>query len=106
MRYVFEVNRLANQATEIRISLQDKSNNLTPWHVISAEDKNPTYFGAGNNIEAVLKMLLDDVRLTVSERIDAEYNLGDFLRYIKLNADDVVKTAKYQNENIEVISNE
>lgn len=102
MRYVFEVNSLNGKSTEIRMCLQDKSNNLTPWHVVVADYTNPTYFGSGNNIEAVFKRLLDDVRLTVSERIDAEYNLGDFLRYIHLNADDVVKTEKYQQENIEI----
>lgn len=102
MRYIFDVNRVNGEATEIRMSIQDKTGVATPWHVVESHDKNPTFVGAGNNIEAALKSLLDDVRLTVSERIDAEYNLNDFLTYLKLNADDVVKTAKYQQENTEV----
>lgn len=101
MRYIFDVNRVNGEATEIRMSIQDKTGVSTPWHVIESQDKNPTFVGAGNNVDAALKCLLDDVRLTVSERIDAEHNLNDFLTYLKLNADDVVKTAKYSENQSE-----
>lgn len=89
MKYIFEVNRLEGNTTEISVSIQDKNTNLTPRHIISASDENPTFFGAGNSVDSVLKFLLDDVRLTVSERIDAEANMKAFLDYIKLNEDDV-----------------
>lgn len=80
MRYIFDVNE-KNNKFEIKFTIQEANSPMnSQWHIISADaSENPEW-----NMECpqVLKLLLDNLRFSVSERIDAEHNLSILLSYL------------------------
>ena len=80
MRYTFDVNE-KNNKFEIKFTIQELNSPMnSQFHTISVDaSENPEW---PMECPQVLKLLLDNLRFSVSERIDAEHNLSILLSYL------------------------
>jgi len=95
MRYTFETSH-RNNKYEIKVTLQDNTFGAptSSTQIISALDNNPNKFGANNDIKSLLHKTLNDMRLTVNERTEAEEDINLFLNYLSLNDSEVIDGTK------------
>ncbi len=90
MKYIFETSTNGNKY-QIKITVQDNklnTSNSNSYTIFAIGDQSND-FGIGNNIESLLPKIVNNIRLTVSERTEAEGDIKKFLNYLSLKEADV-----------------